>query len=91
MIVARLGWAVGFVELGAGGTMLYRGLRYAWAAGDSLSHVWGTMVILVGLLGFALPGGLLFLKSPQRWLVQLIPVLAALFASRVVAQGLGLP
>jgi hypothetical protein len=89
--VSKVGWAVGLVELVIGGVMSFRGLRYGWAAGDSLSNVWGTVVILLGILAFAVPGGLLFLKSPQRWLAQAMPVLAVILGYGIVAQGLGLP
>jgi hypothetical protein len=81
---------LGAAELLTGGTLCFRGVRYGWAAGDSLSNLWGTIVILTGLFGFAVPGSLLFLKNPLRWIPQMAPALAAAFGSTIIAQGLGL-
>src|SRR5688572_29950153 len=88
---SRVGWCIGAVEGVVGGTLCVRGLRYGWAAGDSLSNVWGTVVIFTGLFGFLVPGALLFLKGPTRWIAQLIPPVTLALAPAVVAQGLGLP
>ena len=88
--LAMAGWCLGAVELAVGGTLCARGFRYGWAADDSLSNLWGTVVILTGFLGFAVPGGLLFLKTPTRWIAQLVPALTAILGSAAITQGLGL-
>ena len=87
---SNVGWGLGIVELLVGGTLCFNGLRYGWAADDSLSNVWGTVVIFTGLFGFAVPGSLLFLKGPLRWIAQLFPALAAILGFALLAQGLGL-
>jgi hypothetical protein len=86
---SRVGWCLGAVEVVVGGMLCVRGLRYGWAAGDSLSNAWGSIVIFTGLFGFLVPGALLFLKSPARWIAQLIPLVTMALGSTVVAQGLG--
>jgi len=87
---SRVAWYLGIAELSIGAALCFSGIRYGWAAGDSLSNVWGTVVIFTGVFGFVLPGGLLLRKPPTRWLSQLFTALATILASGVIAQALDL-
>ncbi|HVY29946.1 MAG TPA: hypothetical protein VHB79_25490 [Polyangiaceae bacterium] len=61
---------LGVLECLAGFALLYQGCRYGWLSGDSTSNVTTLFIVASALFAFIVPGGLLFLKSPLRWLSQ---------------------
>lgn len=63
--------ALGAVECVAGVALLYQGCRASWLAEDGMSNVAGTFMVVSALFAFIVPGSLLWLKSPLRWLAQL--------------------
>ncbi len=67
--------AVGGLELLLGLALSCRGCRHGWLADDSLSNVWGTFAILVGIGVLVLPAlPLLVSRSRAAWAGQVIPL-----------------
>jgi hypothetical protein len=63
--------ALGVLECLAGVALLYQSCRYGQQTGDGVTNFVGLFMIASALFALILPGSLLFLKSPLRWLSQL--------------------
>ncbi len=77
------------IEILLGALILYWGLIYGVHDQSSLGSVfflWGTAAALVG---FLIPGLLLFVHHPMRWLLQTLPLLLALSVAFIFFVGFG--
>ena len=82
---------LGALECMAGLALLYQGCRTAWVGDDGMANVTGTFVVASALFAFIVPGGLLFLKSPLRWLAQLpLALVCAWWGLSAATRALGM-
>ncbi len=81
---------LGALECLAGVALLVQGCRSAWLGDDGTANVACTFVVVSALFAFIVPGGLLFLKSPLRWLAQLpLGLVCAWWGVSAVTRALG--
>jgi hypothetical protein len=62
---------LGALECALGVALLYQGCRSAIFVDDGMASMAGTFMVVSALFAFIVPGGLLWLRSPLRWLAQL--------------------
>lgn len=63
--------ALGVLECVAGVALLVQSCRYGQQMGEGVTNFVGMFMIASALFALIVPGSLLFLKSPLRWLSQL--------------------
>jgi hypothetical protein len=85
-----LGRALGVVECILGAALLYQGCRYGFWGDDGLSNLTGTFMVVSALFAFIVPGSLMFLRNPLRWLSQVPVLMVVLWLSyRALSRTLG--
>lgn len=67
----NLSRALGALECVLGAALLYQGCRSTLFVDDGMANMAGTFMVASALFAFIVPGSLLWLKSPLRWLSQL--------------------
>jgi hypothetical protein len=83
--------ALGVLECLVGVALLYQSCRYGLLAGDGMTNVVGMFMIASALFALIVPGSMLFLKSPLRWLSQVpLALVLAWLGFNAASRALGL-
>lgn len=83
--------ALGVVECLAGVALLYQSCRYGQQTGDGVTSVVGMFMIASALFALIVPGSMLFLRSPLRWLSQVpLAFVLAWLGFNAASRALGL-